>query len=291
MSNQVHVDEVTGTATTGHEWDGIRELNTPLPRWWLYTIYATIIWGIGYIAYYPALPLIDGATKGMSGWNARSEVVEELSKLRAQRGPMNDKLAKTPLADVKKDSELLAFASAQGSAAFATNCAPCHGAGGQGAKGYPNLHADRWIWGGKLEDIQQTITHGIRWDSDSKTRSGVMPSFGRDKILNEDQISQVADYVLSFTNRADKSANLASGKKVYEENCAACHGDAGKGNRDLGAPNLTTQVWLYGGTKADIVERVRLGGGGVMPSWSERLDTTTIKALTVYVHGFGGGEN
>jgi cytochrome c oxidase cbb3-type subunit 3 len=218
-------------------------------------------------------------------------VVEELSKLRAQRGPMNEKLAKTPLADVKKDSELLAFASAQGSAAFATNCAPCHGAGGQGAKGYPNLHADRWIWGGKLEDIQQTITHGIRWDADSKTRSGVMPAFGRDKILNEDQISQVADYVLSFTNRPDKSANLSAGKKVYEENCAACHGDAGKGNRDLGAPNLTTQVWLYGGTKADIVERVRLGGGGVMPSWSERLDATTIKALTVYVHGFGGGEN
>jgi cytochrome c oxidase cbb3-type subunit 3 len=291
MSDTKHIDAVTGTATTGHEWDGIRELNTPLPRWWLYTIYATIVWGIGYIAYYPALPLINDATKGMSGWNARTEVVEELGKLQALRGPMNDKLAKTALADVKKDPDLLSFASAAGSAAFATNCAPCHGAGGQGAKGYPNLHADRWIWGGKLADIEQTIAHGIRWDADSKTRSGAMPAFGRDKILDQDQISQVADYVLSFTNRAPKDAKLAAGKKIYDDNCAACHGDTGKGNREVGAPNLTTQVWLYGGDNADIMERVRVGGGGVMPAWSGRLEPTTIKALAVYVHGFGGGEN
>jgi len=291
MSDTKHIDAVTGTATTGHEWDGIRELNTPLPRWWLYTMYATIVWGVAYMVYYPAVPLINDATKGMSGWNARSEVVEEVGKLQALRGPMNDKLAKTALADVKKDPDLLAFATAAGSAAFATNCAPCHGAGGQGAKGYPNLHADRWIWGGKLADIEYTIKHGIRWDADSNTRAGVMPAFGRDKILDQDQISQVTDYVLSFTNRAPKGSNLAAGKKIYDDNCAACHGDTGKGNREVGAPSLTTQVWLYGGEKADIMERVRIGGGGVMPAWSGRLEPTTIKALAVYVHGFGGGEN
>ena len=290
MSQNIHIDEVTGTDTTGHEWDGIRELNTPLPRWWLYTFYATIIWGIGYTIYYPSWPLITNSWQGLSGWHSRNEVVEEIGKLRAQRGTMNQKLAATAIADVKKDPELLSFATAQGAAAFATNCAPCHGAGGQGGKGYPNLHADRWIWGGKLTDIQQTITHGVRWDADSETRTSAMPSFGKDKLLNDDQISQVADYVLSFTNRADKGADLAKGKAVFAENCAACHGDNGKGNREMGAPNLTTQIWLYGGTKADIMERVRVGGGSAMPAWSGRLDPTTIKALALYVHGFGGGE-
>ena len=164
------------------------------------------------------------------------------------------------------------------------------GAGGQGAKGYPNLHADRWSWGGKLADLQQTVTHGVRWDADAETRVSAMPAFGREKMLTEDQVSQVADYVLSFTNRADKAADLAKGKKIFADNCASCHGDNGKGNRDVGAPNLTTAIWLYGNSKADIMERVRVGGGGVMPAWSGRLDPTTIKALTVYVHGFGGGE-
>ena len=290
MSDNKHIDEVSGTVTTGHEWDGIRELNTPLPRWWLYTFYACIVWGIGYSIYYPAWPLLTRATEGISGWHSRTEVVEEVGKLRAQRGGMNDKLAKVALADVKKDPELLSFATAQGAAAFATNCAPCHGAGGQGAKGYPNLHADRWIWGGKLADIQQTVTHGVRWDADAETRVSAMPAFGREKMLTEDQVSQVADYVLSFTNRADKAADLAKGKKIFADNCASCHGDNGKGNRDVGAPNLTTAIWLYGNSKADIMERVRVGGGGVMPAWSGRLDPTTIKALTVYVHGFGGGE-
>ena len=287
---QNSIDEVSGVSTTGHEWDDIRELNNPLPRWWLYTFYACIVWGIAYTVYYPAWPMLTSATEGLSGWHARNEVTEEVSKLQALRGPMNEKIAKASLEEIKKSPELLSFATAQGAAAFATNCAPCHGAGGQGAKGYPNLHADRWLWGGSLAAIQQTITHGIRWDSDSQTRVSAMPSFGRDGLLKEDQISAVADYVLSFTNRADKSADLAAGKKVYEDNCSACHGSDGKGNRDLGAANLTTRVWLYGDSKAAIQERVRLGGGGVMPAWSGRLDEMTLKSLTVYVHGFGGGE-
>jgi cytochrome c oxidase cbb3-type subunit 3 len=288
--HQNSIDPVSGVSTTGHEWDDIRELNNPLPRWWLYTWYACIVWGLAYTVYYPAWPLLTSATEGLSGWHSRTEVTEEVGKLRALRGPMNDKITKASLVEIKKDPELLSFATAQGAAAFATNCAPCHGAGGQGAKGYPNLHADRWIWSGALEGIQQTITHGIRWDADSETRTGNMPAFGRDGILKEDQISQVADYVLSFTNRAEKGADLEKGKKVFADNCAACHGDNGKGNRDVGAPNLTTRVWLYGDTKTAIMERVRMGGGGVMPAWGGRLDPTTIKSLTVYVHGFGGGE-
>jgi cytochrome c oxidase cbb3-type subunit 3 len=284
------VDEVSGVSTTGHEWDGIQELNNPLPRWWLLTLYACIVWGVAYTIYYPAWPLISSATEGLSGWHSRTEVSEEVTKLRALRGPMNERVAKTALADIKKDPELLSFATAQGAAAFATNCAPCHGAGGQGGKGYPNLHADRWIWGGSLDAIQQTITHGIRWDADAETRTSAMPAFGRDGLLTEAQISDVADYVMSFTKRAEASADLAKGKKVFDDNCAACHGDNGKGNREVGAPNLTTRVWLYGDSKDAIMQRVRLGGGGVMPAWVGRLDPTTIKSLTVYVHGFGGGE-
>lgn len=290
MTDANHVDQISGVSTTGHEWDDIRELNNPLPRWWLYTFYACIVWAFGYAIYYPAVPMLTTATEGLSGWHARTEVGEEVAKLRAMRGPMNDRIAKASLTEIQKDPELLSFARAEGAAAFATNCAPCHGAGGQGSKGYPNLHADRWIWGGSLEAIQQTITHGVRWDKDAETRTSLMPAFGRDGLIKEDQISQVADYVLSLSGRAPAGADLAKGMAVYADNCSACHGDDGKGNRDVGAPNLTTKIWLYGDSKAAIMERVRLGGGGVMPAWGDRLDIPTIKSLVVYVHGFGGGE-
>jgi cytochrome c oxidase cbb3-type subunit 3 len=284
------IDRLTGTATTGHEWDGIHELNTPLPRWWLWTFYACIAWAVVYWVIYPAWPLLTSATQGTFGWHARSAVVTDLDELKALRGPMMDKLASTPVAQIVNDPQLVEFARAQGRVAFADNCAPCHGAGGGGAKGYPNLNDDDWLWGGKIAEIEQTIRHGAR-SGDEKAHQGNMPAFGRDGILKPAQISAVADFVRSLSGLpTEKSADLAQGQKVFADNCALCHGTDGKGNRELGAPNLTDKIWLYGSDKETIVQGIFNGRGGTMPAWEGRLSEPIIKSLVVYVYSFGGGE-
>jgi cytochrome c oxidase cbb3-type subunit 3 len=284
------IDELTGTSTTGHEWDGLRELNTPLPRWWLWTFYATIIWAIAYWVVYPAWPLISSSTQGVLGWHSRSAVESDLTALKAARGPMVAKLAATPVAGIINDPQLLDFARAQGRVAFGDNCAPCHGAGGGGARGYPNLNDDDWLWGGKLAAIEQTIRHGAR-SGDPKDHEGNMPAFGREGILKPDQISAVASYVRSLSGLpTEKGIDLALGKKVFADNCAVCHGPEGKGNREVGAPNLTDHIWLYGPDKATIMQGVQNGRGGEMPAWQGRLSDPIIKALTVYVWTFGGGQ-
>ena len=283
------IDQLTGTATTGHEWDGIHELNTPLPRWWLWTFYACILWAIGYWVVYPAWPLISNSTQGAFGWHARSAVATDLDQLRLQRGPLMVKLASASLSDIAKDSQLLDFSRAVGSPAFANNCAPCHGAGGAGGKGYPNLNDDDWLWGGTLAQIEQTIRHGVR-SGDDQGHQGNMPDFGRSGTLKPDQISTVADYVRSLSGlRVEKGADLALGKKLFADNCAVCHGPDGKGNQELGSANLTDQIWLYGSDKETIVQTITNGRGGIMPAWGTRLDDSTIKALVVYVWSFGGG--
>jgi len=284
------IDRLTGTATTGHEWDGIQELNTPLPRWWLWTFYACIAWAVAYWVVYPAWPLLTSATQGTFGWHARSAVVADLDELKALRGPMMDKLANTPVAQIVNDPQLVEFGRAQGRVAFADNCAPCHGAGGGGAKGYPNLNDDDWLWGGKIAEIEQTIRHGAR-SGDDKAHQGNMPAFGRDGILKPAQISAVADFVRSLSGLpTEKGADLAQGKKVFADNCALCHGADGKGNRELGAPNLTDKIWLYGSDKETIMQGVFNGRGGTMPAWEGRLSEPIIKSLVVYVYSFGGGE-
>jgi cytochrome c oxidase cbb3-type subunit 3 len=284
------IDELTGTSTTGHEWDGLRELNTPLPRWWLWTFYATIIWAIAYWVVYPAWPLISSSTQGVLGWHSRTAVESDLAALKAARGPMVAKLAATPVAGIINDPQLLDFARAQGRVAFGDNCAPCHGAGGGGARGYPNLNDDDWLWGGKLAAIEQTIRHGAR-SGDPKDHEGNMPAFGREGILKPDQISAVASYVRSLSGLpTEKGIDLALGKKVFADNCAVCHGPEGKGNREVGAPNLTDHIWLYGPDKATIMQGVQNGRGGEMPAWQGRLSDPIIKALTVYVWTFGGGQ-
>ena len=284
------IDAVTGTATTGHEWDGIRELNTPLPRWWLWTFYICIVWSVGYWIVYPAWPLLTTSTQGLFGYHTRIAVLEDINALKLLRGPMMDKLTNAPVAEIVNDPQLLAFARAQGRVAFADNCAACHGAGGGGAKGYPNLNDDDWLWGGKLADIEQTIRHGVR-SGDDKGRIGNMPAFGRDNILKAPEISAVADFARSLSALpTTKDADLVLGKKVFADNCALCHGLDGKGNRELGATNLTDRIWLYGPDKESVMQGVQNGRGGVMPAWEGRLSDPTIKALTVYVYSFGGGE-
>jgi len=284
------IDALTGTPTTGHEWDGIHELNTPLPRWWLWLFYLTIVWAIAYWVVYPAWPLITNSTQGVFGWHSRAAVETDLEQLKAQRGPMMAKLASASVADIAGDPQLSDFARAVGRVAFADNCAPCHGSGGGGGRGYPNLNDDDWLWGGKLSDIQNTVTHGAR-STDEKGHMGNMPAFGRDGILKPNEISAVADYVRSLSGlSAEPGTDLALGKKVFADNCAACHGPEGKGNREVGAPNLTDKIWLYGPDKQTIMQGIQNGRGGVMPAWGGRLNEPTIKALTVYVWTLGGGE-
>ena len=286
-----HVDAYSGMSTTGHEWDGIRELNTPLPKWWLNIFYACIVWSLGYWVVYPSIPLATTYTKGVLGYSSRGEVTQELADLTRARAPMVTALAAASFVDIQKDPKLLAFARAQGKAAFGDNCAPCHGAGGGGSKAFPNLVDDDWLWGnGSLEDIQLTLTHGIR-SADAQARMGNMPAFG-DGVLKPTDISLVADYVRSLADLpVDKAVDLNTGARVFAENCAACHGDAAKGNNELGAPNLTDQIWLYGSDKATIGEGLVKGRGGIMPNWGERLDAGTIKALAVYVRTLGGGHS
>jgi cytochrome c oxidase cbb3-type subunit III len=283
------IDQATGVATTGHEWDGIKELNKPLPRWWLLTFYATIIWAIGYWIAYPAWPTFAGYTKGVLGYSQRAAVAKDVADGRAAQGKFRDQLAQTALNQVTGDPQLLRFALAGGAAAFATNCAPCHGRGAQGLAGYPNLNDDDWLWGGTIDAIYQTIQFGIR-SGHKQARDSQMPKYGIDKLLSDKDVDDAAEYVLSLTNRATDRQAAALGKKVFAEQCVACHGEDGKGKIEQGAPNLTDAIWLYGGSKTAIVESIRTGRGGMMPAWVDRLDPVTLKALAIYVHSLGGGK-
>ena len=285
------IDAVTGQSTTGHEWDGIQELNTPLPRWWLNVFYATIIWAVGYWVVYPAWPLITDATKGVIGYSSRLEIEKDMATLQTFRAAQSKGLAEATMEQIKADPTLLRIAMAQGKAAFGDNCAACHGVGGAGAKGYPNLNDDEWLWGGTLDAIHTTLQHGIRVAGDSETRISQMPAFGRDGMLKSDEINAVANHVRELAGLStEPKADLAKGKEIYAANCAACHGDAGKGNKEMGAPNLTDAISLYGMDMPSLTETIANSRNGVMPAWKGRLDATTIKALTVYVHSLGGGQ-
>jgi cytochrome c oxidase cbb3-type subunit 3 len=289
VSNEREIDAATGVETTGHEWDGIKELNRPLPKWWVYTFYATILWSFGYWLAYPAFPTLNDYTRGLLGYSQRATVAQEVKAAKAAQAGMRETLAKIALADVRKDPEVLRFAIAGGNAAFQSNCAPCHGRGAQGFSGYPNLNDDDWIWGGSIEEIHQTILHGVR-SEDKQTRISQMPRYGLDGLFTSEQIADVAEHVLSFSGRAQDQAAAQRGAVIFKEQCVACHGDDGKGKVELGAPNLTDGIWLYGGSKQAIAESIRTGRGGVMPRWQDRLDHVTVKALAVYVHSLGGGQ-
>lgn len=283
------VDEVSGTETTGHEWDGIKELNTPLPRWWITIFYACIVWAMGYWIVMPAWPTLNGYTHGLFNHSQRDDVTAKVAALKSARSSREMELANASLAQIEGDSDLLQFAQAEGKAAFGDNCAPCHGSGGQGAHGYPNLNDDVWLWGGKLPDIQHTLAVGVR-STAADTRSSQMPAFGRDAILKPVQIDDLTEYVVRLSGRAADVRAVKRAAPLFADNCAACHGVEGKGDRKLGAPNLTDNDWLYGPTREDIQSQIWNGHGGVMPSWGGRLSPETIKALAVYVHGLGGGE-
>ncbi len=290
MSDHKKVDEHSGTETTHHEWDGIQELDTPMPRWWINIMYLTIIWSIGYVILMPAIPLLNGYTKGVLNFSDRDRVAVAVEKMHADRSARSQELANSSISQIINDDGLYEFAVQQGKTLFGDNCETCHGAGGQGVVGYPNLNDQVWIWGGSFDDIKYTITYGIRAEHD-ETRFGTMAAYGRDEILEPEQIDDLVQHVLNISGQQSDASAAARGAALFAENCAACHGVEGKGTRENGAPDLTDTDWLYGGTPEVIHETIFNGRNGVMPNWNERLSADQIMALSVYVHNeLGGGE-
>jgi cytochrome c oxidase cbb3-type subunit 3 len=278
--------------TTGHSWDGIEEYNNPLPRWWVWVFYATIVWGIGYTVAYPAWPLITQATPGLLGASTRADVEVEIAAVDKANAAIKEKLVAADLTAIGADPELANYAERAGAAVFKTNCAQCHGSGAAGVegKGYPNLLDDDWLWGGTMEDIHTTVTYGIRNTTDPNARYSEMPKFGLDGILDATQIAQVAEHVLAISGQEHDAALAAEGATIFADNCAACHMEDGSGDRLQGAPKLTDAIWLYGGSREKIIETVTKARFGVMPNWNERLSEDEIRAVAYYVHSRGGGE-
>jgi cytochrome c oxidase cbb3-type subunit III len=281
------IDEFSGIETTGHEWDGIKELNNPLPRWWLWTFYATIVWSIGYMIAYPAWPLINSATQGVLGYSSRAELHQEIARVETARSGLNEALATRDLADILADDELRNFAIAGGGAAYRVNCSQCHGTGAQGAEGYPNLNDDNWIWGGTIEDLHLTIAHGIRDHADFDTRVGEMPAFAG--MLSRSEIAETAAFVASLSREPDNPDLVEAGAEHFEAFCSSCHGPGGEGERMLGAPSLNNAIWLYCGSEAEIAAQIAAPRHGVMPGWTDRLGDVTVRKLAVFVHSLGGG--
>ena len=279
-------DSVSGVETTGHEWEGIQELNNPAPRWWLWVFYVTIIWAVGYWVFYPAWPTLKNATQGTLGWTEYKQLTASQEEIHQRQIKFADVIKVASLNDVSKSQELYEFARRGGEVAFKNNCTGCHGADATGHKGYPNLNDDDWLWGGKLEDIYTTISYGIR-SGDDKAHISTMPAFGTDKLLGPEQISDVADHVLSLSGKAKPNDN---GSKIFQQQCASCHGLDGKGNQAVGAPNLTDAIWLYGGDKDSVVYTITHARNSVMPHWQDKLGDTTVKELAIYIHSLGGGK-
>ena len=284
--NQKNKKTIESFGTTGHDWDGVSEYNVPAPRWWLIVWIVCIIWAIIYWFFYPTWPTLNGNTKGSLNWTKFSQLSGEQKKIEAKKSVYLEQMSKKSLEEILQDEKLMQFALNTGKSAFRENCSACHGQGAQGAKGYPNLNDDDWLWGGKLSDIYQTLLYGIRSGHDS-ARVNQMPSFGLDKVLKKAEINDTIEYVLSLSNKAEFNAR---GETIFKANCVACHGNEAKGNQSLGAPNLTDAIWLYGSDKKDIYYTIYYARAGVMPFWKDRLDDNTIKSLSLYVYSLGGGK-
>jgi cytochrome c oxidase cbb3-type subunit 3 len=282
-----NIDEATGTEFVGHEWDGIQELNTPLPRWWLWTFYATVAFSVVYVVLYPAWPMIESATHGTLGWSSRGDLAKDIKSAEAKQADFRAQLAGMSTADLLKDPKLMQRAVAGGEAAFKVNCVQCHGAGAAGYAefGYPNLNDDDWIWGGDIDAIEYTLTHGIRWKGSEQTRSNFMPAF--EGVFSPTEVDALADHVLSLSGKAKANA---TGAQIFAQNCTSCHQPKGQGDPLQGAPALNDAIWLYGSSKDLIKRQILAPRHGVMPAWQGRLDPVTIKMLAAYVHSRGGGQ-
>ena len=289
MPTKIEKDSISGHMTTGHEWDGLKELNQPLPKWWIYILYATIVWSAAYFVLYPSVPWFNTYFHGILGYSTRDGVDADVAAVAKQRAVYMDRIKAMSYEDIRKDPQLMAVAQTAGRIAFAENCQPCHGAGGGGNPGFPALAAGNWIWGGTLEDIQKTLTFGVR-SAQEYTRQGPMPRFGPDAILKPAEIRAVADYVMTLYGTPVAGKDIKAGAALFAENCAVCHGPNAEGNRELGAPRLASRAHLYGDDLASVIAQINNPRLGMMPAWNARLDEGTIKSLALFVHGMGGGE-
>lgn len=290
MADNKHIDQATGTSTVGHEWDGIEELDTPMPRWWLYMFYACIVFAIGYCIAYPAWPLLSRATPGVLGWTSKGQFDAELAADQKTKAATFAAINRLPVEEIEKIPALKQAAIDGGRAAFRINCSACHGSGAAGSKGYPNLNDDDWLWGGDIKSIQQTLLDGVRFPGDNATRMSQMPAFGKDEILKPEEVQDAVSYVRFISHQEAMSPSARRGSAIFANNCAVCHGANGRGNRAVGAPNLTDKIWLYGGDRDTLTETVTNARYGIMPAWGKKLDPVTLKMLAVYVHSLGGGE-
>ncbi|MFQ3665434.1 MAG: cytochrome-c oxidase, cbb3-type subunit III [Sphingomonadaceae bacterium] len=283
-------DPLTGQWTTGHSWDGIRELKTPVPIWWVSVFLISVAFALGYILFQPSFPSSGGAVFALNPVSTREALTLRQQEAAASLEEMNRRLVATPLDAIPQDAELARFAFNAGRALYQVHCIGCHGPGAVGQAGqFPALVNDDWIWGGTKEDIHTTIRYGIRND-DPESRQSQMPAFA--EILTAAELDQVTDYVLLMGQAPPGSARRLAhpGHELFQQQCASCHGEDGRGNIDFGAPNLTDSIWLYGGTRAEIRQQIAWPRMGVMPGWRNRLTDAEIAALTVYVHGLGGGQ-
>jgi cytochrome c oxidase cbb3-type subunit 3 len=277
-------DEQKAPATTGHEWDGIKEYDNPDPFWLRLVFYIALFYGLGYWILFPSWPSPNNI--GVLEWTSYKELAESQAEIMARRALYQEDFDKASFEDILKDDKLLKFALVGGEAAFNNNCAQCHQVGGGGARGYPNLRAGSWLWGGKIDDIYTTIKYGIR-SGHEEARDSQMPSFGKDGTLQHKEIEILVEQVLALSNG---SSGSEVGQKLFQTHCASCHGAGGEGNREVGAPSLKNAVRLYGGDRDTIYESIYFGRTGVMPYWTGKLNDTTIRQLAVYVHQLGGGE-
>lgn len=307
MADQTQQSQPKAVQTTGHAWDGdLQEFNNPLPRWWLWSFYATVVFAIIYWIWYPAWPIADSYTKGIgtvtyqsdgkevtTHWNTRAELIEEMQTGREtlKQQAYLEKVAEASYDEIANDPDMMAFTRSMANVLFADNCAACHGIGGTPAQIglYPNLRDDAWLWGGEIAQIEATIKAG---------RNGFMPAFG--EVLSQAKIDQLAHYVLSLSGYPVDDAKADAGRAIFqgkEGGCHYCHTESGKGMHSQGAADLTDAVWdvadVPGASDAATrLERVRVvindGIRRQMPGWSERLDDTQIKLLTVYVQSLGG---
>jgi cytochrome c oxidase cbb3-type subunit 3 len=284
------IDEASGVETTGHVWDGVRELNNPLPRWWLILFWASVLWSIAYWVFMPSWPGASGYLAGLRDHSERRNVEAAVAAFAADREDrMRSLLSVDTIEAVERDPQLLEFSLNAGASLFGDNCATCHGAGGQGFPGYPALVDDEWIWGGSLPEIRQTLRYGVR-SGHPETRQNVMQAFGELGMLKRAEIADLVDYVLHLSGREAPADAVARAAPLYAQHCASCHGAEGRGGGTPGAPNLTDAIWLYGGDRATLTETLVRGRGGVMPAWTGRLSDAQITALAVYVRALGGGE-
>ena len=270
--------------TTNHEWDGIKEYDNPDPFWLRLFFYIALFFALVYWLLYPSWPVPNG--KGFLNWSARKELKDGLDKIDKIRNKYQESFDKSTFEEILKNKDLLKFANAGGKSAFQNNCEVCHGKGGGGNIGYPNLTTGAWLWGGTIDDIYTTLKYGIRSGHD-ETRDSAMAAFGKDKILDSSQIDALTKYILNLNNKdySNKKAN-----ELYQEHCASCHGKNAEGGKEFGAPNLKDAIWLYGSDYKTIYDVIYNGRAGVMPYWQGKLSDSTIRQLAIYVHQLGGGK-